>query len=101
MKNKDKWRSRKKSSSAIKESGKQIIKSNEVAKNDFNIDRSGMLLEKQKETFNGLVKETALEFSDIKDKIDPNSFVFMYITLVKVIQNIFKIIKCQWNYLKI
>ena len=54
-----------------------------------------MLLEKQKETFNGLVKETALEFSDIKDKIDPNSFVFMHITLVKVIQNIFKIIKCQ------
>ena len=54
-----------------------------------------MLLEKQKETFNGLVKETALEFSDTKDKIDPNSFVFMYITLVKVIQNIFKIIKCQ------
>ena len=27
--------------STIKESGKQIIESNEVAKNDFNIDRSG------------------------------------------------------------
>ena len=34
--------------SAIKESGKQIIESNEVAKNDFNIDKSGVLHEKKK-----------------------------------------------------
>ena len=32
--------------SSIKESGKQIIESNEVAKNDFNIDRSGVPHEK-------------------------------------------------------
>ena len=31
--------------SAIKESGKQIIESNKVAKNDFNIDRSDVLHE--------------------------------------------------------
>ena len=31
--------------------------------------------EKQKEIFNRLVKESALEFSDIKDKIDPNNLV--------------------------
>ena len=34
--------------SAIKESGKQILESNEVSKNDFNIDKSGVLYEKQK-----------------------------------------------------
>ena len=33
---------------AIKESGKQIIEPNEVAKNNFNIDKSGIPLEKQK-----------------------------------------------------
>ena len=33
--------------SAIKESRKQIIESNEVAKNDFNIDKSGVPYEKE------------------------------------------------------
>ena len=46
-----------------------------VAKNDFNIDRSGVPHEKQKEIFNRLVKERALEFSAIKDKIDPNNLI--------------------------
>ena len=45
--------------SAIKEHGKQMIESNELAKIDFN----------------RLVKERALEFADIKDKIDPNNLV--------------------------
>ena len=61
--------------SAIKESGKQIIESNEVAKNDFNIDKSGVLHEKQKEIFNRLVKERALEFDDINYMIDTNNLV--------------------------
>ena len=64
--------------SAIKESGKQIIESNEVAKNDFNINRSGVTYKKQKEIFNWLVKERALELSDIKDKIDPNNLVYTF-----------------------
>ena len=50
--------------SAIKESGKQIIESNEVAKNDFDIVRSSVYL----------------EFSDIKDKIDPNNLVYTFKT---------------------
>ena len=66
--------------SAIKESGKQIIEYNEVAKNDFNVDRSGVSLEKQKEIFNKFVKERSLEFSDIKDKIDPNNLVYIFKT---------------------
>ena len=66
--------------SVLKESGNQIIESNEIDKNDFNIDRSGVLLDKQKETFNEPVRERALEFSDIKDKIDPNNFVYVYST---------------------
>ena len=66
--------------SAIKKSRKQIIESNEVAKNDFNIDRSGVSHEKQKEIFNRLVKERALEFSDIKDKIAPNNLVYTFKT---------------------
>ena len=61
---------------AIKESGKQRIESNEVAKNDFNVDRSGVPYEKQKEIFNRLVKERVLEFYDIKDKIDPDNLVY-------------------------
>ena len=66
--------------SVIKESGNEIIESNEIGKNDFNIDRSGVLLDKQKEIFNDLVRERALEFSDIKDKIDPNNPVYVYST---------------------
>ena len=50
--------------SAIKESVKQIIESNEVAKNDFDIVRSSVYL----------------EFSDIKDKIDPNNLVYTFKT---------------------
>ena len=42
---------------AIKGHGKQIIESNEVAKNDFNIDRSGVSNKKQKEIFDRLVEE--------------------------------------------
>ena len=74
------WRSRKNQISVIKESGNQIIEWNEIGKNDFNIDRSGVLLDKQKETFNELVRERALEFSDIKDKIDPNNLIYVYST---------------------
>ena len=57
---------------AIKEYGKQIIESNEVTKNDFNIDRSDVSNKKQKEILDKLVKERAFEFFDIKDIIDPN-----------------------------
>ena len=46
--------------SAIKETGKQIIESNKVAKNYFNISRRGVLHEKQKEIFNRSVKEELL-----------------------------------------
>ena len=66
--------------SAIKESGKQITESNEIAKNHFNTDRSGVSLDKQKEIFNELLREMALEFYDIKDKIDPNNLVYVQST---------------------
>ena len=66
--------------SAIKESGKQIIESNEVNKDDFNIGRSGVTHENQKEIFNGLVKERALEFYKIKDEINPNDLVYTFKT---------------------
>ena len=36
--------------------------------------------EKQKEIFNRLVKERALQFSDTKDKIDPNGLVYTFKT---------------------
>ena len=80
--------------SAIKVSGKQIIESNEVAKNNFNIYRSGIPHEKPKRNINRFVKERALEFLDIKDKIDPNHLAYVYST-VKIVQKILKIIKCQ------
>ena len=65
--------------SAIKNVEK-IIESNEVAKNGFDIGRSDVVHEKPKEIFNELVKERALEFSDVKDKIDPNDLVYTFKT---------------------
>ena len=66
--------------SAIKEHGKQILESNEVAKNDFNIDRSDVSNEKQKEIFNKLAEEKGHEFPDIKDKIDLNKLIYRFKT---------------------
>ena len=37
--------------------------------------------EKRKEIFNRLVKERHLEFSDIKDKIDPRNLVYIFKTV--------------------
>ena len=51
------------------------------AKNDFNIDRSGVSLDKQKKKrIKELVRERALDLSDIKDKIDSNNLVYLYST---------------------
>ena len=71
-----------------------------VARNDFKIDRNGIPHDKQKEIFNELIKEGALKFSSIKDKIDPNNQVYMYAT-GRNYPKILEIIICQWNYLKI
>ena len=83
MKNKQKqWKIRGKNQiSAIKENGKQIIESKESAKDDFAIDRSGVSHEKQKEIFNRLVKQRALEFSDIKNNVDPIDLVYIFKTI--------------------
>ena len=56
----------------------QIIESNEVTENDFNIDRSGLSHEKQKEIFNRLAKERVLKFTDITDEIDPDDLVYRF-----------------------
>ena len=51
------------------------------AKNDFNIDRSGVSLDKQKKKrIKELVRERALDLSNIKDKIDSNNLVYLYST---------------------
>ena len=64
-----------------------MIESNEVIKNDFNIDRDGVLHKKQKEIFNKLLAKRASEFLGIKDKIDPNKLIYSF-------QKILEIIKC-------
>ena len=58
--------------------------------------------EKQKEIFSRLVKGRALEFSDIKDKVDRKNLVYIFKTGEKGFktQKILEIIKCHWNYLK-
>ena len=56
---------------------KKQLKIREIAKNHFNTDRSGVSLDKQEEIFNELLRERALEFYDIKDKIDPNNLVYV------------------------
>ena len=47
--------------------------------------------ENQKEIFNRLVKERAREFSDIKDKIDPNNLVYIFKTGENELKDF-------WNY---
>ena len=64
--------------STIKESGKQITESNEVGKNDFNIDGGDVLHEQQKEISNRLAKESALEFDDRKSNIYTNNLVYKF-----------------------
>ena len=64
----------------MKEHEKQIIESNEIANNDFDNDRSGVPHEKQKEIFNRLVKERALELCDIKDKTHRNNLDYNFKT---------------------
>ena len=63
----------------LKNKQKQL-KIREIAKNHFNTDRSGVSLDKQEEIFNELLRERALEFYDIKDKIDPNNLVYVQST---------------------
>ena len=59
----------------IKEHGKEIIESNKVAKNDFNINKSGVSNEKHRR-----VEEKVHEFPDIKDKSDPNKLEYKFKT---------------------
>ena len=51
---------------AIKRHGKEIIESNEVIKNDFNIDRSGASHEKQRGIFDKLLPKRDSEFDNKK-----------------------------------
>ena len=53
--------------------------------------------EKQKEIFSRLVKGRALEFSDIKDKVDRKNLVYIFKTGEKGFktQKILEIIKCH------
>ena len=53
--------------------------------------------EKQKEIFNGLVKERALEFSNVKDKVNPNGLVYVF----KTEGNIPKDFRNYWVPLKL
>ena len=52
--------------------------SNEVIKNYFNIDRSGALHEKQKETFNKLLAKRASQFDNVTNLIDSNRLIYMF-----------------------
>ena len=49
-----------------------------MAKNDFNINRSNVSHEEQNKTFDRLLKGRVLQFSDIKDSIDPNNLVYKF-----------------------
>ena len=60
--------------------GMAILDISKIAMYEFWYDKSGVPLEKQKEIFNRLVEERALEFSDVKDKIDPNNLVYVFKT---------------------
>ena len=49
----------KKQIKGIEDPGKQLVKSNELIKKDFNIDRDGIPLEEQKKIFNELFEESS------------------------------------------
>ena len=79
----------------LEEHGKQLIESNELIKNDFNIDRDGVPLKEQKEIFNKLLAEEASEFFGIKDIIHPNKLIYQFKTEGKKFWKILEIIICR------
>ena len=63
---------------ANKDNGKQLVESNELIKKDFNIDKDGIPLEKQKNIFNELVEKNPAEFQNLKEKINPKNLIYRY-----------------------
>ena len=59
----------KKQIKAIEDHRKQLVESNELIKNDFNIDRDSMALEEQKKVFNKLVDEWSSKFRNLEKQL--------------------------------
>ena len=51
-----------------------------LSKKDFDINKDGIPLEKQKEILNELVKEKCFEFQNLEGKINPNNLIYRYKT---------------------
>ena len=60
--------------------GKQLIESNDVVKNNFNIGKDGITLTKKKEMFNELAAKKSHEFQNLKGNINLNNLIYKYKT---------------------
>ena len=59
-----------------------MVESRELDKEDFNISKNDIPLERQKKLFNELAEEKSFEFQNLKEKINPNNLIYRYKTEV-------------------
>ena len=65
---------------ALEDLGKQLVETNELTENDFNIDKDDVPLEKKKKMFNELVEKKSFKFQNLKEKINPNNLIYKFKT---------------------
>ena len=80
-------RSRIKSNKSNLRAWKTMAESNEILKNDFNIDRDSIPLEEWKNIFNELVEEKSYEYQNLKQKINPSNLIYKYKTKGKSLKD--------------
>ena len=67
----------KKQIKAIGDHGKQMVESNTLVKENFNIDRDSIPLEEKKKLMNLLLKKGLLTFGSYKKKINSDNLIYM------------------------
>ena len=55
-----------------------MVESNELIKNNFNINKDRIPLEEQRNMFNELVEERSSEFMNLEKRINPDNLIYIY-----------------------
>ena len=76
----------------IEEHVKQLVESNDLIVNDFNIDRDRVQFEEQKKMFHAFL---AFEFHQMREKTNPNKLIYDFKTKKNIY--IFSEIKSIWK----
>ena len=63
---------------AVEDHGKQLVESNELIKEDFNIGRGNIPLEEQNKIFNDFVKKKSSEFRSLEKRISADNLIYKY-----------------------